>query len=29
MIEAHGFFQGRGSSFRLEPKELVDVVFAF
>jgi len=28
MIEAHGFFQGRHSAFRIEPRELVAVVFA-
>lgn len=26
-IEAHGFFQGRGSPFRLEPRDLVEVLF--
>jgi hypothetical protein len=26
-IEAHGFFQGRGSAFRLEPEDLVAVLF--
>lgn len=26
-IEAHGFFQGRGSVFRVEPEELVAVLF--
>lgn len=26
-IEAHGFFQGRGSAFRLEPRILVRVLF--
>lgn len=27
LIEAHGFFQGRGSPFRLEPRELVSILF--
>jgi hypothetical protein len=27
LIEAHGFFQGRGSAFRLEPAELVALLF--
>lgn len=27
MIEAHGFFQGRGSAFRLEPAVLVAIIF--
>jgi hypothetical protein len=27
MIEAHGFFQGRGSAFRLDPAELVSIIF--
>lgn len=27
LIEAHGFFEGRGSPFRLEPKELVALLF--
>jgi hypothetical protein len=26
-VEAHGFFQGRGSPFRLEPRALVEVLF--
>jgi len=26
-IEAHGFFQGRGSAFRVEPEDLVAVLF--
>jgi hypothetical protein len=26
-IEEHGFFQGRGSAFRLEPRTLVRVIF--
>lgn len=26
-IQAHGFFQGRGSAFRLEPRALVRVIF--
>ena len=28
MIEAHGFFEGRGSPFRIEPEDLVGVIFA-
>lgn len=27
MIGAHGFFEGRGSVFRLEPAELVELIF--
>lgn len=27
MIEAHGFFEGRGSMFRLDPRELVETIF--
>jgi len=27
MIGAHGFFQGRGSAFRLEPGDLVQILF--
>ncbi len=27
MIEAHGFFEGRGSCFRIEPRELIEIVF--
>jgi len=27
LIEAHGFFEGKGSSFRLEPRDLVDILF--
>lgn len=27
MIAAHGFFQGRGSAFRLEPRDLVAILF--
>lgn len=27
LIEAHGFFQGRGSTFRLEPRDLVGNLF--
>lgn len=27
LIEGHGFFQGRGSAFRLEPGDLVHVLF--
>lgn len=26
MIEFHGFYQGKGSMFRIEPKELVDIL---
>jgi hypothetical protein len=26
MIEAHGFYEGRGSRFRLEPKDLIDIL---
>lgn len=26
-IRAHGFFQGRGSAFRIEPRQLVSVIF--
>jgi hypothetical protein len=26
-IEAHGFFQGKGSPFRLEPRGLVEALF--
>jgi hypothetical protein len=26
-IEAHGFFQGKGSPFSLEPRDLVEVFF--
>jgi hypothetical protein len=28
LIRRHGFFQGKGSQYRLEPKELIGVVFA-
>lgn len=28
MIEDHGFFEGKGSSFRLEPSDLVEVIFS-
>lgn len=28
LIRDHGFFQGRGSYFRLEPKELVEIIFS-
>jgi hypothetical protein len=28
MIEKHGFFEGRGAAFRLEPKEVVDTILA-
>ncbi|MDP2172520.1 MAG: hypothetical protein Q8M98_03985 [Candidatus Cloacimonadaceae bacterium] len=27
LIRAHGFFEGKGSSFRLEPAELVNAIF--
>jgi hypothetical protein len=27
MIQRHGFFEGRGSLYRLEPKELIEVIF--
>jgi len=27
MVEAHGFFEGRGSRFRLEPERLIRVLF--
>lgn len=27
LIGAHGFFQGRGSAFRIEPRELITVIF--
>jgi len=27
LIREHGFFQGRGSTFRLEPDELVEIIF--
>ncbi len=27
LLRAHGFFQGRGSAFRLEPRELISVIF--
>jgi rubredoxin len=27
LIRAHGFFQGRGSAFRIEPRELIRVIF--
>lgn len=26
LIEAHGFFEGRGSPFRIEPRELIDIL---
>jgi rubredoxin len=28
LIRAHGFFQGRGSAFRLEPEELIETIFS-
>lgn len=27
LIAEHGFFQGKGSEFRLEPRELVEIIF--
>ncbi len=27
MIEAHGFFEGKGSAFRIEPAEIVGILF--
>ena len=27
MIEAHGFFEGRGTAFRIEPRDLIDILF--
>ncbi len=27
MIEAHGFFEGKGAFFRVEPDDLIDVIF--
>jgi len=27
LIAEHGFFQGKGSAFRLEPRELVEIIF--
>ena len=27
LIGEHGFFQGKGSTFRIEPKELIDMIF--
>lgn len=27
LIEAHGFFEGRGAAFRLDPRELVQMLF--
>lgn len=27
LIETHGFYQGRGSRYRLEPQELIDMLF--
>ena len=29
LIREHGFFQGRGSAFRLDPAELADILFSF
>jgi len=28
LIRDHGFFQGKGSSFRLQPRELVELIFS-
>ena len=28
LIEAHGFFEGRGTKFRIEPREIVELLFA-
>ena len=28
MIDAHGFFEGRGSAFRLDPARLIEIIFA-
>jgi hypothetical protein len=28
LIKEHGFFEGRGARFRIEPKDLVDMIFA-
>ena len=28
MIDAHGFYEGRGSKFRLEPEQLIDFFFS-
>mgnify|MGYP006283367831 CR=1 FL=1 len=27
LIEAHGFFQGKGADFRLNPSELIEIIF--
>lgn len=27
LIEAHGFFEGRGAAFRLDPRELIEILF--
>jgi len=27
LIDEHGFFQGKGSSFRIEPKKLIEMIF--
>ena len=27
LIAEHGFFEGKGSAFRVEPKELIDIIF--
>ncbi len=28
LVKEHGFFEGRGASFRLDPKELVSIIFS-
>lgn len=28
LIKEHGFFEGQGASFRLEPKELIGIIFS-
>ncbi len=28
LIKEHGFFEGRGSPFRIEPRQLVEIIFA-
>jgi hypothetical protein len=27
LVEEHGFFEGRGAFFRIEPEELIRVIF--
>jgi hypothetical protein len=27
LIAKHGFFEGKGSAFRIEPKELISTIF--